>query len=165
VHCVHRLDASVQVAYMKPYDISKDFDKVLVNGLAVRAYVVSPCSEEERDSAVLVYAQCERTAVEIGAPELDGEPEGCEARHAPEHDARAAIYLAGQVEHDAEYMRDAGWHMQGEYSCGSCGLAAFGMEKYAVCRGCNLCKPCIGEDADEDEDGPCDHAEWGFSCE
>jgi hypothetical protein len=161
---VHRLDASLQVARMKPYDISKDFDKVLVNGLALRAYVVSPYSEEERDSAVLVYAQCERTACEIGAPELDGEPEGCEARHAPEHDERAKLYLAGRIERDPEYMRDAGWHMQGEYTCGSCGNAAFGMEQYGVCRGCNECKECIKTPID-DEDGPCNHEEWGFSCE
>lgn len=149
------------------YDITKDFDKVLINGLALRAYVVSPCTEDEREHAVLVYAQCERTAVEIGAPELDGDVEGCEARPTPEHDHRAAHYLAGCIERDAEYMRDAGWHMESELSCGSCGSAAFGMEKYAVCHGCYLCKECIaaGGGDEEDEDGPCDHAEHGFSCE
>ena len=36
------------------YEISDDFAKVLVTGLALRAYVVSPCSEYERDHAVLV---------------------------------------------------------------------------------------------------------------
>ncbi len=152
---------------MKPYDIAEDFDKVLVNGLALRAYVVSPCSEDEQTRAVLVFAQCERTACEIGAPELDGEPEGCEARHAPEHDHRAKLYLAGRVEHDAEFMRDAGWHMDGEWGCGSCGLHAFGMEQYGVCRGCSECKACIAAmtDNDHDDDGPCNHEEWGFSCE
>lgn len=151
---------------MKPYDIAQDFERVLVDGFAARAYMVSPASEDECDHAVLVYADSEENACELGAGEMDGDPRSCVARHAPEHDARARTFLAGRVEDDPEYMRDAGWHYEGEDACGCCGLAAFGMEKYAVCRGCNLCKPCIAANNDpNDDEGPCNHDEWGYSCE
>jgi hypothetical protein len=146
------------------YDVAEDFERVLVDGFASRAYIVSPASEDECDYAVLVFADNEELACEIGAPAMDGDARGCKARRAPEHDARAALYLAACVEEDPEYMRDAGWHHEHEDSCGSCGLSAFGMEKYGVCRGCNECKVCI-ETAEEDDDGPCNHEEWGFSCE
>jgi hypothetical protein len=117
---------------------------------------------DECEQAVLVFAQSEATAIELGAWELDGEPECCEARPAPEHDARAALYLAGRVEHDPEFMRSIGWHLEGESSCGCCGLYAYGMEKYGVCRMSNNCKDCGCES--DDEPTPCAHEE-GFSCE
>lgn len=148
---------------MKPEPFEEQAARCLADGFALRAYVVKPCSEDEVDRAVLVFAQCEATACAIGAPDMDGEPEDCEARRAPEHDERAKEYLAASVEHDPEYMRNAGWHYEGEERCGCCGLAAFGMEKYGVCRLSNLCKECGCDDA-EDEDGPCGHSE-GFSCE
>lgn len=147
---------------MKAYDIADDFERVLVDGFAARAYVVSPASEDECEHAVLVYADSEAMARELGAGEMDGDPEGCNARHAPEHDERARMFLAGRVEDDPEYMRNAGWHHEGEWSCGSCGLSAYGMEKYGVCRVCHLCKECGHED--DDEDGPCP-ANEGYSCE
>jgi len=147
---------------MKEYDIAEDFERVLVDGFASRAYVVSPASEDEVEHAVLVFADNEELACEIGAPAMDGDARSCKARHAPEHDARAQRYLAARVEEDPEYMRDAGWHMEGEWGCSACGLYAFGMEEYGVCRVCHQCKVC-GHDED-DEDGPCP-ANEGFSCE
>lgn len=161
---VPECDREGRDALEQPYDITQDFARVLVDGLALRAYVVSPSSEDEQDHAVLVFAQSEEMAIELGAYELNGEPECCDVRHAPEHDARAARYLAGCVEHDGEYMRNAGWHLEGEQSCGSCGLYAYGMEKYGVCRMSNQCKECGCDEYEDAGEPPCTH-EDGFSCE
>ncbi len=140
-------------------------DRVLVDGVAALAYVVSPASEDEYDHAVLVFAQSEEMACELGASALDGEPENCKARRSPEHDARAAKYLAGTVEDDPEYLREIGWHLEGEMSCGSCGLYPMGLEKYAVCRVTSQCKECGCDDPEHpDEEGPCTHEE-GFAHE
>ena len=146
---------------MKPYTIEDDFGRVLVDGLALYAYVVSPATGDEEERGALVYAQCERTACELGAFDMDGDADSCEARRAPEHDARALLFLAGRAEDDPEYLRDAGWHYEGEWRCGCCGLAAFGIEAYGVCRQSSQCKVCKCDD--DPELGPCDH-EDGFSC-
>jgi hypothetical protein len=147
-----------------PYDVTKDFDKVLVNGLALWAYIVHcPSEAEPETNSVLVYAQSEVMACEIGCVELGGDAEACEAHRRPENDMRAQSFLAGRVERDPEYLRTAGWRMEGEWACGCCGLAAFGMKKYAVCRMTSQCKDCGCDDADNTEP-PCDH-EDGFSCE
>ncbi len=110
-----------------------------------------------------MYAQSEAYAVEIGSDELGFHAEECEASPEPKHDARARTFFIGCVEHDPEYLRNAGWKFEGEWTCGCCGLAAFGMEKYGVCRMTSQCKECGCDDADSDEP-PCTH-EDGFSCE
>lgn len=136
---------------------------VLVVGLSTFAYIVHcPDNAEEATHSVLVYAQSEATACALGCIELDADAEACVARRRPEHDARARTFLAGRVEQDPEYLRNAGWKMEGEWECGSCGLGAFGMERYAVCRASSQCRECGCDD--DDGDGPCDHPE-GFSCE
>jgi hypothetical protein len=110
-----------------------------------------------------VFADTPEQACELGCWELGGDAEVCEARRAPEHDERASLYLAGRIERDPEYLRNAGWRMEGEWTCGCCGLAAFGMEQYGVCRMTSQCKECGCDDEDSDEP-PCEHEE-GFSCE
>lgn len=124
-----------------------------------------PTGGDDQDPfpSALVYAQSERYACEIGASHIECGPEDCEAVHIPAHDARARTFFVGCVEHDPEYLRNAGWRYEGEWVCGCCSLAAFGMEKYGVCRMTSQCKECGCDDADDDEPA-CTH-EDGFSCE
>ncbi len=141
----------------------ENLDEVLTNGFAVHAYIVHcPYSADEEEHSVLVYASTPEMACEIGSSEWGEDASQCEARRAPEHDERARQYLVGRIENDPEYLRAAGWRLEGEWTCGCCGLAAFGMEKYAVCRMTSQCKECGCDDADSDEP-PCTH-EDGFDC-
>lgn len=146
----------------------KDAENLFLHGLAERAYIVKPSGGDPHDPfpSTLVYAQSEAYACEIGAGELDGgfSPEDCEAEHDPRHDARARTFFIGCVEHDPEYLRDAGWRYEGEDTCCCCGLAAFGMEQYAVCRVSNNCRACGCDDPTDPTEEPCDHEE-GFSSE
>lgn len=134
-------------------DVSEDYASALIDGLATYAYVVH-CGEPE-EASVLVYASSEAMAREIGCRNLSGNPVECEAERDEKHDARAAMFLVGRIEDDAEYLRTAGWRMEGESYCCCCSLAAFGMEKYGICCISNNCKECGCDD--DDELGPCKH--------
>lgn len=143
-----------------------DVSSILTEGIAAHAYVAFSAVDGEHEHAVLVYASNEEMARELGARDMSGDVECTEVRRAPEHDARAITQLHARVEDDPEYMRNAGWHLEGELQCGCCGLSAYGQEKYGVCRVSNLCKECGCDDANDGDElaGPCQHEE-GFSCE
>jgi hypothetical protein len=137
---------------------------VLIHGLAVRAYIVHDSHEASEDThSILVYAASEENACIIASDELSGEPESLTARHYPEADDRCENRLVGCIENDAEYLRDIGWRYEGEWCCSSCGLHAFGLEKYAVCRACSQCRAC-GCDAPEPGDQTCADLKEGWSC-
>lgn len=70
--------------------------------------------------------------VAVETPEL--------AEHRPKHP---------KFERNAIVQRLAGWSECDEDHCDSCGLAAMGIPRYAVCDGCNQCKEC-GCDCEED---------------
>lgn len=134
----------------------------MVDGLAVRAYLVNAGADWPEGGNCIVYSDSEEHACEMAEYHLDGDVECFVAEHAPEHDARASLHFASTIEEDPEYLRDAGWRFEGEWNCGGCGLSAFGMEKYGVCRLTSQCKECGCDDADSKEP-ECDHAD-GFSC-
>lgn len=148
-----------------PRLVAESFDRILVDGLALQAYTVGP-GPGGFSYACIVYAGSEGPACAVAARELDL-PEGdLTATRAPEHDERAWAHFLSCVEQDDEYLREAGWRREGEWTCVSCGLAANGMERFAVCRVSGQCKECGCLD-DEDDDGrihPCAHEE-GFNCE
>jgi hypothetical protein len=111
----------------------------------LRAFIVTAADEPPEEGAALVYALSPQEARRLGCHEvgiggvayIDSR-----ARRAKEHDARAALAKEACVEHDAEYLRKAGWGNEDELRCGSCGLCAMGLEKYAVCRMSGQCKEC-----------------------
>ena len=47
-----------------------------------------------------------------------------------------------RVERDLAVQRLCGWREECESTCDSCGLAAMGMEKFAVCPECYQCAEC-----------------------
>lgn len=93
---------------------------------------------------VLVYHYTEEAAQELGRHCLTSESswESTFAERAPEHDSRCVSMTEPEQEEDEEYLREKGWRYEGEKTCDSCGLAAFGQEEYAVCNECGMCKEC-----------------------
>lgn len=112
---------------------------------------------EREQGCQLVYAYNGNQARAIAANELDSEYLDTKAERKPEHDARIGDRKVPFMENDARYLRSHGWQHEDEYTCGSCGLAAMGLEEYAVCRTCTLCRECGCEEG-------CDQSD-GFSCE
>ena len=112
---------------------------------------------------MLVYAYTPDQACALGQGEIGESFVDMRARRDAEHDVRASTFTEPRCEDDPDYMRQAGWHMEGEYMCESCGLAPFGMEAFAVCKSSGLCKECGCENNDE-IDQPCQHEE-GWSVE
>jgi hypothetical protein len=112
--------------------------------------------------SVLVYHYTKEAAQELGRHCLTTESswECTRADRAPEHDPRCVSMTEPEQEEDEEYLRQKGWRYEDEKSCHSCGLTAFGQEKFAVCNECGMCKEC----GCDEEDGPCPQAE-GWSCE
>jgi len=84
------------------------------------------------------------------------------AKRAPEHDVRCVNKSEPYDEDDPEYLRTMRWGIEGERSCDSCGLRAFGIEAWGVCRTSGQCKEC-GCGNDYETGKPCEHSE-GFSC-
>lgn len=127
--------------------------------VVLKAFVVSGTYDPESEGSALVYAYNGSQARHLGHNDIGSGVEYVEsrARRSVEHDARALTMKAPCVECDVHYLRDAGWHLEDEYSCGGCGLSAMGMEDFGVCRSCHLCKQCGCEEE-------CDQSE-GFSCE
>lgn len=128
-------------------------DRVLVDGLALRAYIVEVDSDADFREGCIVYSYSEAAALEYGALVNAWEVDWCDATHAPQHDERAARHIATSVEHDSEYLRSVGWRLEGEHSCESCGYHANGVEKFAVCRECALCKECGCEEGCKQSQG------------
>lgn len=46
------------------------------------------------------------------------------------------------IERRDDVLRQFGWMIPGEHPCESCGLYAYGMEKYEVCDDCWTCADC-----------------------
>jgi hypothetical protein len=126
-------------------------------------YIRHGDGDDDFRESILVYHENEDAARRLGRGMLSSGPDLDEvtAERAPEHDERCAPKRKAHVEEDVEYLRNSGWRYEGENTCCSCGLAAFGMEKYGVCRVSHQCKECGCE---EYENTPCSHDE-GFSCE
>lgn len=105
----------------------------------------------------LVYAYTAGHARSLAMNMLDAEYLDTQAERMPEHDTRAQAHGKPGLEDEASFLRERGWRYEDEEHCGSCGLAAFGMEAFAVCKTCMLCKECGCEEG-------CDQSD-GFSCE
>lgn len=111
----------------------------------------------EFSPGVIVYAYTLNHARELGARDMSADFESLQVERAVDFEHRVALQSEPGVEDDDEYMRSLGWRLENEYTCDSCGLAANGIEKYAVCRACNQCRECRCEE-------DCDQSE-GFSVE
>lgn len=123
----------------------------------LKAYIVAYDDERQEQYAVIVYAYTLQHARDIGAADMSADYEGVYVYRSWEHEPRVSLYPEPGVEADRMYLRGQGWHIEHEWTCGSCGLAANGMEQFGVCRMCNQCKECGCEE-------DCDQSE-GFSCE
>lgn len=111
----------------------------------------------EFNPTVIVYAYTINQARDIGCNDMNADFESVYAYRAWDFEHRVPLQTEPGVESDDEYMRSLGWRHENERICDSCGLAAFGIEKYAVCNTCGGCRECGCED-------DCDQSE-GFSCE
>ena len=123
----------------------------------LKAYVAACDDDYPEQFGSIVYAYTPQHARTLAAYEINSDYECMYAYRAWKHEPRVALQPEAGCENDPEYLRNEGWHMDGEWACGSCGLAANGQEKYGVCRMCNQCKECGCEE-------DCDQSE-GFSCE
>lgn len=111
----------------------------------LRAFVVRNGLDYET-TAALVYAESGRQAKALGWKHGDLEAEEfieLRVRRAPAADRYASEV---GVERDRKILRLAGWRMEDEYTCGSCGLGAMGQDEFAVCLECYQCKECGCED-------------------
>lgn len=128
-------------------------------------YITDGCSDEDFREKCIVYHVSEDAAKEMGRWELSSQPSFSEtvAERAIALDQRAAIMTEPEVEEESEFLRAQGWGYEDERSCDSCGLRAYGMKQYGVCRVSGQCKEC-GCGEPRDHESPCEHEE-GFSCE
>lgn len=141
----------------QPSDLRYTYDEKYLAPMALKAFMVAYDGDWNEQIGVVAYAYTTQHARDLGASDMNGDYETVYAYRAWEYESRAALQAEPGVEGDDEFMREQGWRRENEWSCGSCGLAANGLEKYGVCRTCNQCKECGCED-------DCDQSE-GFSCE
>jgi hypothetical protein len=113
------------------------------------------CFPDERTWS-LVWAETEHDAKLLAASVYDGEVRemqraGIDAHFLAERicERNVGIFavdvympMRPGVERRYEVMRLAGWAEEDERRCDSCGLAAMGIEKYAVCAECYQCAEC-----------------------
>lgn len=116
--------------------------------------------------SVLVYHFTAEAAQELGRHSLTcaSSWEETNVERAPQHDGRCVSETEPYEEEDTEYLRAQGWRYEDEKTCHSCGNAAFGQAKFAVCNECNMCKECGCDTTGDELEGPCKQSE-GWSCE
>lgn len=115
------------------------------------------CGFEESEAGHdLVYAATAERAVAIArekgdvcAQYADYEDMSIVVKRHEEGDRFAA---AEGVERKTETLRLAGWRMDDESACGSCGLHPMDDERFAICEDCSNCKEC---GCDSGQDDPC----------
>lgn len=140
----------------RPSDLRYAYAEEHLVAVPLKAFYVQ-YDDLDMNPAVIVYAYTPQEAREIGANDMGADSESCYVHRAWSFEHRAALHTEPSLENDDEYMRALGWHRENEWTCESCGLAAFGIEKYAVCKTCGGCRDCGCEE-------DCDQSE-GFSCE
>lgn len=141
----------------QPSDLRYAYDEKYLVPVPLKAYRVEYEGDPDFNPGCIVYAYTRDHARSLGAYEINGDFETLVVTREWKFEPRAALRTEPGAEDDAEFMRDAGWRYEDEWTCGSCGLGAFGLEQYGVCRMCNQCKECGCEE-------DCDQSE-GFSCE
>lgn len=108
----------------------------------MKAYMVH--DGEPNESAVLVFASSEEEARKIGYQQgyLRGDwDDVCADRH-PTTDALAISGATdAYAENRPEVLREAGWHLEGDSRCCSCGLATMdGQFPLCECENCEECR-------------------------
>lgn len=129
----------------------------------LKAYMVRHAGgDDDFSESAIVYHVTEEAAKEMGRHCLSSGPayEDTEAERVPEHDARCVTQREPYQEEDPDYLRATGWGYEGEHSCDTCGLKAYGEERFGVCRVSGQCREC---GCGEENGVACDH-EDGFSC-
>lgn len=113
-------------------------------------------SNDECPWTALVWAATADDALLLAAGRYDGDaPTDRDYREALRATAandderqRLAEYAPDwpTVEHRPIVERLAGWRLDGETACESCGLAAMGLDQYAVCPDCHCCPECAAKE-------------------
>ncbi len=122
--------------------------------MQLKAWIVSCAVKDWNDGAVMVYAYTSAQARSIGRGELDLDYIDAHVRRAPEYDERAKTREKAGIECDDAFLRQEGWHTEGEPTCESCGLCSMGNDKFAVCHDCGNCVECgcVEKCPDHEED-------------
>jgi hypothetical protein len=110
--------------------------------IMLKAYMVH--DGEPSEKAALVFARTAQEARKLG----DGWNDvGCDgfltvrANRLPEADKFAREGEGAYVEHKTSTLRQAGWHVDGDDTCGHCGLAEMDGD-FPVCEECDACPDC-----------------------
>lgn len=125
--------------FWAPSGLRYAYDPEHLQLVAPKAWVVSDGDEQEH--AVLTYAYTRTQARLLGSDVSDFSFAEAHARRFQEHDDRAQVVGVG-TENDAAFLREQGWHREGERSCDTCGLSAYSFDEHAVCDECFQCPKC-----------------------
>ena len=139
----------------QPSNLRYTYPPEFLKRMTLKAFYV--WGYEREQGAQLVYAYTAGQARALAQDSLDADYMDTSTERKPEFDARAVTYAKPCMEEEPHFLRTHGWRYEDEDTCESCGFAAFGMEQFAVCKTCTLCKECGCEE-------DCDQSE-GFSCE
>ena len=117
----------------------------------LRAYIVGERDGESEN--VLVFANNQKEARKLGSRRVDYDDKYI---HLPVERWDQADNLLradaadAYVEFEPKVLREAGWQIDGESTCDSCGLAPMDMDEFAICGDCCQCPECGCECEDSD---------------
>ena len=116
------------------------------------------CNADERIWAA-IWAESEEEAIryfnqhcDINRTWKDKDEEGTHCKMIPDLGCHPE-HPGTHEEQRPRVLRKLGWKQDGEHSCNTCGLFAFGMEEYRVCDECSQCPECMGLGYYESDDG------------